>query len=298
MKTTKHILVTLITTILLGWTAPSHASLFSVGTTWNAYNDFYFSPTTGGWTGDSSPSALGAAWGYYAANVNSYGDFPSQIGSYFRPAGSGSPISGAVLYAYSNVNSLGAPGYGTTVWQYGGGPLPTYAGSLGDTLARMDNPNAWFPGAPGYNASGVPTMSNAIWMQAGMPGGPTGSTRDGIAPVLTWTAPQTGVFAFAGRYLAANQSGNGAAVAIVDSLGTALLARTVLNPNDGAYFSFTASYNAGDVVQFQTGADFKWGNAVGWQVTATATAIPEPSSGMLLAAGLGALGLIHLRRRR
>jgi PEP-CTERM motif len=30
----------------------------------------------------------------------------------------------------------------------------------------------------------------------------------------------------------------------------------------------------------------------------TATAIPEPSSGMLLTAGLGALGLIHLRRRR
>jgi len=32
--------------------------------------------------------------------------------------------------------------------------------------------------------------------------------------------------------------------------------------------------------------------------TANATAIPEPSSGMLLTAGLGALGLIHLRRRR
>ena len=123
-----------------------------------------------------------------------------------------------------------------------------------------------------------------------------GATRDGIAPVLTWTAPETSAYTFAVQYIAGNQLGNGAAVAIVDSLGTALLSRTVLNPNVGGSFSFTASYNAGDVVQFQTGADFKIGNAVGWQVTATA--IPEPSSGMLLTAGLGALGLINLRRRR
>ena len=288
MKATKPILATITATILLGWSVPSHANLFPVGTTWNAYNDFYLAPTADGWTGATSPSALGAAWGYYAANANAYGGFPSQIGSYFTAAS-------GVLNAYSSVNSLGAAAYGGTGFAgTSGGPVPMYVGAYGDYLARYDSP--WYAGAPGYNASGAPTMSNAMYLQAGMPGGPTGLTRDGIAPVLTWTAPQTGVYAFAGRYLAGNQLGNGAAVAIVDSLGTALLARTVLNPNAGDSFSFTASYNAGDVVQFQTGADFKWGNAVGWQVTATA--IPEPSSGMLLTAGLGALGLINLRRRR
>jgi hypothetical protein len=70
----------------------------------------------------------------------------------------------------------------------------------------------------------------------------------------------------------------------------------VLGNNATQAFSFTASYNAGDTVQFQVGNNFSTGNAVGLQVTATA--IPEPSSGMLLTAGLGALGLIHLRRRR
>ena len=138
-------------------------------------------------------------------------------------------------------------------------------------------------------------------MQSTVPGGAlalaaeNAVVRDGIAAVLTWSAPETGVYTFAGQFIAANQPGNGAAVAIVDSLGgTALLSRTVLNPNASQSFSFTASYTAGDVVQFQVGSDFKIGNAVGLQVTATA--IPEPSSGMLLAAGLGALGLIRRRR--
>ena len=140
----------------------------------------------------------------------------------------------------------------------------------------------------------------SVWLGAAYTSNEQGQQTggaEGIASVLTWKAPQTGVFAFAGQFVAGNQSGNGASVSIVDNLGgAALLARTPLNPNASQAFSFFASYNAGDVVQFQVGSDFKIGNAVGLQVTATA--IPEPSSGMLLTAGLGALGLINLRRRR
>jgi hypothetical protein len=39
-----------------------------------------------------------------------------------------------------------------------------------------------------------------------------------------------------------------------------------LSPNTTQSFSFTKSYAAGDVVQFQVGSDFKTGNAVGLQV--------------------------------
>ena len=59
MKSTKHILATITTTVLLGWSVPSHAGLFPGGTQWNAYNDFYFSPNVSGSGAPSSASALG-----------------------------------------------------------------------------------------------------------------------------------------------------------------------------------------------------------------------------------------------
>ena len=285
MKIRNAVLAKLGLIILLGSGVPSHASLFPVGTQWNAYNDFYQSPGVAGTTAPAS-SALGAAWGYYAANVNG-GGFPTGIGSYFRTDG-----TGGTMYRYSSVSPLGAatlvgsPGYAPT----GGAGFAYYADTYGwgSSLGRYATP--WFGGAPG-NSQG---LSNLIWMQSGWL---SGGGLEGIAPVLTWTAPQTGVYAFAGQFVAGNQSANSAAIAIVDSLGSSnLLSRTVLGNNATQGFSFTVSYNAGDTVQFQVGNNFSTGNAVGLQVTATA--IPEPSSGMLLTAGLGALGLINLRRRR
>ncbi len=270
---------------LLLSSAPSRADLFPVGTTWNAYNDFYQVPGAASTTAPAS-SALGAAWGYYAANVNG-GGFPTGIGSYFRTDG-----TGGTMYRYSSVSPLGAatpvgaPGYSAT----GGAGFAYYADTYGwgTSLGRYSSP--WFEGAPG-NSRG---LSNLIWMQSGWL---NGAGLEGIAPVLTWTAPQTGVYAFGGQFVAGNQGTNSAAVAIVDSLGgSALLARTVLGADALQAFTFTASYNAGDTVQFQVGNNFSTGNAVGLQVTATA--IPEPSSGIMLTAGLGALGLINLRRRR
>ena len=34
-------------------------------TSWNAYRDFYLSPTVSGWGGSTYPSDFGSAWGYY-----------------------------------------------------------------------------------------------------------------------------------------------------------------------------------------------------------------------------------------
>ena len=285
MKTTKHILATITTTVLLGWSMPTYAGLFPVGTTWNAYNDFYLSPTASGWGGATSPSALGTAWGYYMGNVNGFG-FATQIGSYSTTSGSGSGSQS--LYRYSNYSPLGsAAALGQSLWDpTGGAGFGRYADNQGwgSSLGRYDNP--WFPGAP--------AMSNAIWLQSGWLGG---GASEGIASVLTWTAPETGVYTFAGQFLAGNQPSNSAAIAIVDSLGgSPLLAKTTLGNSSSYAFNFTVSYNAGDTIQFQVGNNFSTGNAVALQLTATS--IPEPSSGMLLAAGLGALGLIHLRRRR
>lgn len=266
--------------VFLGWSSHGQAQ------TWNAYNDFYLSPTAPGWTGATSASALGTAWGYYAANVNGSG-FASQIGSYFTPSASGSGSQS--LYQYSSVSPLGAGAVvGASGWaNTGGAGFAYYADTYGwgSSLGRYDTP--WFGGAPGLSQG----SSNLIWMQ---PGWLSGAGVEGIAPVLTWKAPETGVYAFAGQFISGDQSGNGASVAIIDSLGTALLSRTSLANNSMNSFSFSASYNAGDIVQFQVGSNFTTGNAVGLQVTATA--IPEPSSGLLLAAGLGVLGLVRRRR--
>jgi hypothetical protein len=285
--------------IFMGLSAQTQAQ-FGPGTTWNAYNDFYLSPGADGWTGATSPSALGTAWGYYMGNVNLYGGNPDKVGN---------NLNSTQLYRLSNANPAGAAGpvYSTSGWANTGG---TGFGYYQDNVAwngvnefgvanpaphvslgRYDTP--WFSGAPGLSQG----LSNLIWMQSAWLGGNGTAGGEGIASVLTWTAPSTGVFAFAGQFVAGNQSSNGASVAIVDNVGgTALLARTVLNPDASRAFSFSASYNAGDTVQFQVGNNFSTGNAVGLQVTATA--IPEPSSGIMLTAGLGALGLINLRRRR
>jgi len=287
MKTTKHILATITTTILLGWTAQTQAQ-------WNAYDNFYLSPTAAGWGGATSPSsALGTAWGYYAANVNGFG-FPTQIGTYMTPTGSGSGSQN--MYQYSNVapigagTAVGAPGFAST----GGRGFGYYADTYGWGSSLGSYTTPWFSGAPGASQG----LSNLIWMQSGWL---SGGSSEGIAPVLTWTAASSGQYSFSGLFVSGDQPSNSSAIAIVTSSGVvvntgSLLSRTVLANNSVENFSFLATFAAGDTVQFQVGNNFSTGNAVGLQVTATS--IPEPSSGMLLTAGLGALGLIHLRRRR
>jgi hypothetical protein len=257
-------------------------------TSWNAYSNFYLSPTAAGWSGDTSPSAAGSAWGYYAANVNGFG-LPTGIGSYFTPTGAGSGSQN--LYQYSDVAPLGAGTYvGASGWAAtGGAGFPYYGDSFswGSSLGRYDTP--WFGGAPGLSQG----LTNLMWFQSGWLGG---GASEGIAPVLTWKAPTNGSFIFSGLFVSADQSANSASVAIVDSLSAVSLSRTVLANNSVQAFSFTNSYNAGDVVQFQVGNNFTGGNAVGLQLDVSV--VPEPSTVSLAAFGLAAAAIYGFRRKR
>lgn len=255
--------------VFLSFTALT--SLVGAQTIYDAYTDFYLSPTAAGWGGATSPSVKGATWGYYAANVNGYG-FPTEIGTYFTSQFSGSGSQN--LYQYSSAAPIGLGTFvGNPLWtDTGGAGFPRYADSQswGSSLGRYDNP--WFEGAPGWSQG----SSNFIWMQPGYLGNaaeaPDGPA-EGIASVLVWKAPQAGFYTFSGQFVAGNQPGNGASVAVVDSLGQTRLARTVLEPDTTQAIDFTASYATGDVVQFQVGSDFKTGNAVGLQISVVAPTV-------------------------
>lgn len=254
----------------------------------NAYSDFYLSPTAAGWGGAVTPTLAGQTWGYYAANVNGFG-FPTQIGSFFTPTSAGSGSQN--MYQYSSVAPVGAGTYvGTSGWAAtGGAGFPYYSDSYswGSSLGRYDTP--WFGGAPGLSQG----LTNLVWFQSGWL---SGGSSEGIAPVLTWKAPATGVYTFSGLFVSGDQAANTASVAIVDSLNTASLSRTALANNSIQTFSFTNSYTLGDVVQFQVGNNFTAGNAVGLQLQVTGTPVPEPST---IFAGLilGGLALWQTYRR-
>jgi hypothetical protein len=279
MKATRLLLT--LSALLFSVAASARAEI----TSWNAYNDFYLSPTAPGWGGATSPSAAGAAWGYYLANVNGFGK-PTQIGAYFTPTVA---LSGS-LYQYSNVAPIGAGvKVGISGWTNTGGTgFPNYSDEFawGSRLGRYDTPTS---GEPGFSQS----LTNLMWLQSGWLGG---TAAEGVAPVLTWKAPASGDYTFTGLFVSANQPAKSAAVAIVDSLNTTPLARTGLANNSTQPFSFTKTYSLGDVVQFQVGNNFSAGNAVGLQVGITA--VPEPSTLALAGLGLAAAGLYGLRRKR
>jgi autotransporter-associated beta strand protein len=93
---------------------------------------------------------------------------------------------------------------------------------------------------------------------------------EGIAPVLSWTAPASGYYVVNGSWVVGNQTGGGASMAIADSSGltydrySAALGAT--NP-----FAYTKYYTAGSVVQFQVGSDYKTGAPVGLDANVAAT---------------------------
>jgi autotransporter-associated beta strand protein len=222
----------------------------NIALNWNAYNDFYLAPTAAGWNGATSPGPMGSAWGYYDANVNGSG-YPSQIGSFYTTDGSGTGSQN--LYKFSTNSPLGsATLVGASGWaDTGGAGFPYYADNQGwgSSLGRYDTP--WF--------SGAPQATNRIWMQAGYLNGPG---VEGIAPVLSWTAPASGYYTIDGSWVVANQTGGGASLAIVDNGGLTYdryaAAMGSTNP-----FTYTKYYTAGTVIQFQVGSDFKTGAPVG-----------------------------------
>ena len=234
-------------------------------TNWNAKRDFYLSPTAAGWTGATTPNDAGTAWGYYAANVNGT-PFANEIGTYFTLDGSGGGSQS--LYRYSSYSPLGNTGYffnNTTFDAIGGPGLPAYRDNLswGTSLAFFDTP--WYDGAPGYASE----ARGGIWMKAGWLGG---NAAEGIAPVVTWTAPYSGIYDFRGSFQVGKNGpdiANGASLAIVANTGAAPMERTVATQGMNYPFAFRRTLNQGDVIQFQVGTDFKTGAAVGLNADVT-----------------------------
>lgn len=247
---------------------------------WDAYEDFYLDPAVDGWQGTSSPTSSGTAWGYYAANVNGYGGFPRKIGVHFAAGPFSAEKPEQNLYAYSqSYQPLGAVNevVGTTQWDATNGTgFPRYADThkWGSSLGRYDSP--WFAGAPGYAADGPQPRENRIWLQAGYLGntGENGQPpAEGICPVLVWKAPIAGTFTIAGSFLIGRNgepATNGASIAIVDSKGRALMGRQSVVQGKSYEFRYSEKYEAGDVLQFQVGTDFKIGAPVGLDVAITA----------------------------
>ena len=231
---------------------------------WNAHRDFYFDSTSTAnnspaWAGAKSPSAAGSAWGYYGANANGNG-FPSQIGTYFgasslypmanhNPAGGGAP-AGTEADAYDAAN---------------GANFARYARQFeGKTFSVGSFERPWFEAAPGYPAGG-----GAVWLQAAWLGSATG---EGLATVLTWTAPSAGTFSFNGSFqIGQNGENSAASTAIVASTDEVLLARSTPAMGSNQAFKFEKTLKKGDTVQFQVGTDCKVGAAVGLNVEVTSS---------------------------
>ena len=205
----KKILVLITSTSLLAFGNASYAQ------TWNAYNDFYLN-ISGNAYGDgttlatintysgvsipSSPSSTGSAWGYYSANINGFGGFPNGITSTDDNGGQASsfgPVFLSAPAANGGLTSLvGGAGqiFGSNSIGYANGYFAGYAGGSAGAYPVIGSYNReWYNGSAnsqgGANVGG--TNSSLLWLQgatfASTPG-------DGIASVLTWTAPTTGTY--------------------------------------------------------------------------------------------------------
>ena len=232
----------------------SHAQV----TSWNAFDDFYVNvPATGG-AGDFPQSAWVSlagqypyltglttpnAWGYAGGNFNG-GGFPSSVGNY---------VSGGAFYPLTSGGAFAGPGASYILGggnffigyndQYGSASLPNAQTQIGKYTKE------WFSGTPNYanNANGV--NDKYLWLQ------PTGLApdTDGLGAILTWTAPTLGTYVISGSYVNGNY-GQTNHFAIVDSRNRTLLPRQTLPPSSAeSTFSFTNTYAAGDVIQFQVG---------------------------------------------
>lgn len=284
--------------VLLGMSAQSHA----VVTAWNAFNDFYVdTPATGGagdytqatWianagSGYNTGYTSANAWGYAGGNFNGVGA-PSTVGTY---------VSGGNFYSLRVGNTYAGPGVS---YNLGGG---NFFIGYNDQYSTAGLPNAltqigkytqeWFSGSPNYTSNPGGTNNRFLWLQ-GTKGVGLAAGNEGLGAILTWTAPSSGEFRITGSYVNGNY-GPSTSFAIVDSLENTLLSRQVLAPSSAeSTFDFTRTYTAGDIIQFQVGTPDA--NSQGSPLGLAVNIIPEPSSGALLVAGLGMLGLSRLRRR-
>jgi hypothetical protein len=127
--------------------------------------------------------------------------------------------------------------------------------------------------------------------------GGTTDEGEGIANVLTWTAPAAGTYTLSGSFVIGGTApgASGASIAIVDSLGNIPLARTVVNQKTTNSFDVVRQLSAGDVLQFQVGSGFAPAAAVG--LNGNITAIPEPGTWVAMAIFAGGAAYAGWRRR-
>jgi hypothetical protein len=296
----KKILVLITATGLLAFGNTSYAQ------TWNAFNDFYLNISTNAY-GDgttlatintysgvsipSSPSSTGSAWGYYYANINGFGGYPNGIPSTDDNGGQASsfgPVFLSAPAANGGLTSLvGGAGqiYGSNSIGYANGYFAGYAGAfafpeVGEFPVIASYNREWFDGSAnsqgGANVGG--TNSSLLWLQgatfASTPG-------DGIASVLTWTAPTTGTYLFSGVYTTGNANFAPVDFAVVNSSGTVKLVEVQYAINQGPKsYSFTDYLTAGQQVQFQVGGgqtidpNVRFSTALGLSVEVTV--VPAP----------------------
>lgn len=249
-------------------------------TDWNAYHDFYYDSI--GYPNHSpgskppypaTPSATGASWGYYDCNVNGFGGFPTNIGTYFGPGNN--TALGQVLMAMANYQPLGA-GQGqiggvtnTGSWDATPGTgLALYGDGNGWGSVVGEYGGAWYAGAPGYGTDYA--NQGGMYLHPGYLGV---TFSDGIGNVVTWTAPEAGTYNFNGYFLTADND-PGCAYAVVDSTGGIDVPRTVAAESTYNSFSFQKALNAGDVVEFQVGCDGQPSSYVGFNCIIDNTPVP------------------------
>jgi len=276
-------------------------------TSWNAFDDFYVNvPATGGnndytqstWianagtvtydTGLTTPNA----WGYAGGNFNGV-DAPSAVGTY---------VSGLNYLPLTSGGTYAGPGAsynlgGGNFWigyndQYGvvtAGGLPNAWTQIGKYTQE------WFPGSPNYTNNPGGTNDKYVWLQ----GTGLSTSSDGLAAMLTWTAPSTATYSFSGSYVNGNYGpGRSTDFAIVDSTNTVLLAKTTLaTASSVSSFSFERALSAGDVVQFQAATPAPvQGSPLGLAVSIIT--VPEPSAMVLLATAAAGAAVCAYRRRK
>lgn len=150
--------------------------------------------------------------------------------------------------------------------------------------------SAWTTNAPGRDGTGagrngLSTNANSntryLWMKVG------GSTNDGTAPAVRWTAPTAGTYRFTGEFLPGGTVGGGTLSTAIVTAGSGvtsniLLPRAVLD-QDGAWrsFDFTATMVSGQTVTWLVGSDGgSSGDIVGLQAEISPVLSPLTLSGI------------------
>ena len=248
-------------------------------TNWNAWNDFYFNPSSvnnsgGSWSGNTT---VNPAWQYGCGNVNGNGYAPASVGWFLPPQS----------YFYSTMGGGQIPGTASYL-QTGPGTYFAYFTDVEPWGEQVGTYNyVWETNAPGVYHT---TNNSYLWLQDANISG-TGSGVEGICAVLQFTCLRYGSYTFTGSF----QAGQGYGVdtnqyvdvAICDNtrpsvgLGTNPpvipqdLNRTLVQFGNNLPYSFTlTNVHAGTLVQWQVGNNFFDPSPCGVQAAVTFSATP------------------------